>query len=122
MRFFDLLFVGLMQIADRSHYKGIPEFISAWGLGLILELNFIAIIGIFSLGQIVLKPYILIPLYVALFFLSLKYYQFNKLKLDKLSAELKEKYKPNMTSGELLAIIVTIESVTAPLILGLSRN
>ena len=122
MRFYNLLFVGPVQIADRTEYKGVSEHVAAWGLGLILVLNFIVVTGLTTLGQTILRPYILIPLYGVTIFLNLKYYNANKLKLDKLSADIKEKFRPNMTPGELLGIILIIESVSAVLIFGLSRQ
>lgn len=122
MRFYDLVFVGLMQIADKTDYKGISAYVAAWGLGLILELNFIVIVGLTTLSPLILKPYIIIPIYGVTVYLNLRYYNLNKIKLDKLSIDIKEKFRPNMTSGELIGIIFIIESVTAVLILGLSRQ
>jgi hypothetical protein len=122
MRFYNLTFVGLMQIADQTDYKRISEYVAAWGLGLILMMNFIAIIGFAGFGTVMLRPYILIPLYAATVYLNLKYYNLKKIELNKLSIDLQKKYRPNMISGELIGIILAIESVIAVLVLGLSRQ
>ena len=112
MRFYNLLFVGLFQLADRTEYKGISEYVASFGLALVIELNLIGIIGLTALGQTLLKPYITIPFYILTIILNVKYYNYNNVALDKLSVDLKDKHRPNMTSGELLAIMILIESST----------
>jgi len=106
-----------MQISDSTQYKGISEYVAAWFLGLIIELNLIALISVTALGQTILKPYLLLGFYVAAVLLNVKYYNINKVPLDKLAKDLEEKHRPNMTSGQLLAIFILIESVSiVPLI------
>lgn len=39
MGFYNLLFVGLIQIVDKTEYKGISEYVAAFGLGLIIIYN-----------------------------------------------------------------------------------
>jgi len=123
MRFYNLLFVGLLQIADKTEYKGISEYVAAFGLGLIIVLNFILIVGLTTPApRALLSPYLTLSLFGLTIFLNVKYYNYYKDKLDKLSDDLKRKYRPNMTSGELIAILLTVESVTSILILSLSRQ
>ena len=117
MKYYNLLFVGLMQISDSTQYKGISEYVAAWFLGLIIELNLIAIMSVTTLGPTILKPYVFLGFYVLVVLLNVKYYNINKISLDKLAKDLGEKHRPNMTSGQLLAIFILIESVSiVPLI------
>jgi len=117
MKYYNLLFVGLMQISDSTQYKGISEYVAAWFLGLIIELNLMAILSVTTLGPTILKPYVLVGFYVAVILLNVKYYNINRVPLDKLAKDLEEKHRPNMTSGQLLAIFILIESASiVPLI------
>ena len=110
MKYYNLLFVGLIQLSDRSDYKGISEYVASWGLGLSIVLNFSAIISLTSLAQTILNAYILISFFALNIYLNLKYYKWNKLTLDKLSKDLHDKFRPNMTSAELIAIFFIIET------------
>jgi len=117
MKYYNLLFVGFMQISDSTQYKGISEYVAAWFLGLVIELNLIAIISVTTLGPTILKPYTLLGFYILAILLNVKYYNINKDPLDKLAKDLEKKHRPNMTSGQLLAIFILIESVSiVPLI------
>jgi hypothetical protein len=122
MKFYNLLFVGLFQLADRTEYKGISEYVASFGLALIIELNLIVIIGLTALKSTLLKPYILIPFYILTITLNVRYYNYNKVNLDKVSSDLKDKHRPNMTSGELIAVLMIVEAALAPLIFGLTRQ
>ncbi len=110
MKYYNLLFVGLIQLSGRTDYKGISEYVASWGLGLIIVLNFTALVALTSLAQIMLNAYILLSFFGLAIYLNVKYYDWNRLTLNKLSLDLQDKFKPNMTSGELLAIFVIIES------------
>lgn len=80
-------------------------------MGLIIELNLIAILSLTSLGPTILNPYVLIGFYILAILSNIKYYNINKVSLDKFAKDLEEEYRPNMTSGQILAIFILIESV-----------
>lgn len=122
MKYYDLLFVGLMQIGEKTAYKGISEYVASWGISLIIELNLICLL-IWTPGQSILaKTYIWITLFITLIFINIKYYNYRKITLDRLYNDLTVKFRPNMTSGELFAIIMILESVIIPPILILSHK
>jgi len=102
-----------MQLAKRSEYKEIVEYVAAFGLGFILVLNFIALAGLTPYAPIILRPYFMVLFFVVTILLNIKYYNLKKNTLDKLSDELRTKTKPNLTSGELLGILLLIEAPTA---------
>jgi hypothetical protein len=116
------LFVGLIQIAEKTDYKEVAEYLAAFGLGLILTLNLISVFGLTDFRPIFLKPYVALLFYALTIVLNLKYYNYTKDKLNKLSDELKNKFRPNMTSGELLSILLLIESVAIALIMASVRQ
>ena len=103
-----------MQIGDKTVYKGIPEYVASWGISLIIELNLICLLIWTPWQSILTKSYILITLFVVLIFLNIKYYKYRKITLDRLYNDLTVKFRPNMTSGELFAIIMILESVIIP--------
>jgi len=105
-----------MQLAERTEYKEILEYVTAFGLGFILVLNFIALVGLTPYAPIILRPYFMVSFFVVTILLNIKYYNLNKNTLDKLSNDLKTKTRPNLTSGELLGILLLIEAPTAILI------
>jgi len=108
-------------MVEKTHYKEIVEYVAAFGLGLILLLNLISIFGMANLGSSYMLPYVAVIIYVMTIVLNLRYYNRNKDKLDKLSTELKNKFRPNMTLGELTGIIMLIESVAIVLIMAAIR-
>jgi len=110
MKYFDLLSVGLIGLARHTHYKDIPVLVASGFMGLIIELNLMAIIGLTSWRPILTKFSILIPFVALLTFLNYKYYNKHKDYLDKLEAEQKEINGPNTSSGQLAAMFVILES------------
>jgi hypothetical protein len=72
MKYFDLLFVGLIGLARHTYYKDIPVLVASGFMGLIIELNLMAIIGLTSWRPILTKFLILIPFVALLTFLNYK--------------------------------------------------
>lgn len=86
MKYYNLLYFGLMRLAEKTTYKEISEYVAAWGMALIIELNLIAVVGILGQGAL-LKAYFLVPLYILFIYMSVLYYKkkitvFNKLKKE----------------------------------------
>jgi hypothetical protein len=122
MTFYKLVFVGLMRLADRTDFKGISEHVAAWGIGLILQLNLIAAIGLTPLRGVILRPLILIPTYIVITYLNFLFYDRNRTQIDKLLVDQIERSRPNMTPGELAALVFLGESVIAVLTFGFVRQ
>ena len=102
-----------MQLAERTEYKDITEYVAAFGLGFIFVLNFIALSGLTPYAPTISKPYLVVLMFVVTIYLNVKYYRLNKDMLHKLSNDLKATSRPNMTSSELLGIILLIEAPTS---------
>gem|GEM_PF-5150285 len=120
LRFYDRLFAGLMRLCEQTEYKEISGFVSAWGIGFILELNIVGVLGMLNLGSAWARPVILIPLFLVLTTLAYKYYQKNSTRINALKTSF-DTSNPNLSRAEMIALLFLAESVMFPLIVALAR-
>jgi hypothetical protein len=85
-------------------------------------LNLIAAIGLTPLRGVILRPLILIPTYIVITYLNFLFYDRNRTQIDKLLVDQIERSRPNMTPGELAALVFLGESVIAVLTFGFVRQ
>src|SRR3990170_838717 len=113
--YYNLLFVGLRRLAKKTTYEEISEYIAAWGMALIIEINFIIFIGAIGIGDRVLKAYFLIPLYIFLIIVNVRYFNNNIQELETLEKVYSSK-ESNVNLVDGLALFFIIESALCPLV------
>jgi len=122
MKYYNLLFIGLMRLGHRTEYKEVSEYLASWGMALIIELNLIVILGMIGVGKILLKAYVLIPLYVILIIANVQYYKRNINRLHELENAYSKSNDVNLNFPDGLALFFIAESAILPLIYAFTKN
>ena len=120
MKYYEILFLGLIRLAGRTTYEEIAEYVASWSMALIIELNLIVILGLIGAGEAFFRAYFLVAGYILLLFLNLRYYRYRQNKI--MTSDQKNKDGAAvLTFAESVGLFFIIESVAIPIVFAMTR-
>lgn len=115
MRVYNYIFLGLFRLASKTEYKEIEEYVASFGMAFIIEMNLNAVLITMGFSYL-LKPYLLIIMYIVLIILNVYYYGRISKKIEQMNNRIESQENPNIRRPEAWAIVVLAESALLPLI------
>lgn len=115
MRLYNYIFLGLFRLASKTEYKEIEEYVASFGMAFIIEMNLNAVLITMGFSYL-LKPYLLIIMYIVLIILNVYYYGRISKKIEQMNNRIESQENPNIRRPEAWAIVVLAESALLPLI------
>jgi len=121
MKYYDILFLGLIRLARRTTYEEIAEYVASWSMALIIELNLIVILGLIGANETFFRAYVLVALFILLLFLNLRYYSYRQSRIMTSDQRTEKHGTATLTFAESLGLFFIIESVAIPIIFAVTR-
>lgn len=119
MKYYDLFFAGVIRLLQRTQYEDVAEYLASWIVTAILEIHLVILVSMVYKVDFFRRAYFLIPVFIILFVLNLRYYRNKRDKIVQINMEESRKDEKNLGFGEGVALIIIFESVMLPILVSL---